>query len=100
MGTRRAPNEDLGSHAGEWQADPKSLVDLERFLLASPGARKRPGAVTEEYVLVQVAKYLGCKPWELEEVDEKWIHHGLAYRNLDIKVEEIRIRRARSKGKK
>jgi hypothetical protein len=50
--------------------------------------------------LVQVAKYLGCKPWELEEVDEKWIHHGLAYRNLDIKVEEIRIRRARSKGKK
>ncbi len=38
-------------------------------------------------MIIRVAKYLGCTPWELEEQSVQWLHRGLAAMEADSLAE-------------
>ena len=53
----------------------------------------------EWYVVVQAAKWLGVKPWDLLEQPVWWLHWGLAGRAAEAKAEKTLNERAAARAK-
>jgi len=54
--------------------------------------------MTDWYVLIRAARYLGVAPWDLMEQSIFWYHKALESENIDAEVAEARADQARAEA--
>ena len=52
--------------------------------------------MTDWYVLIRAARYLGVAPWDLMEQSIFWYHKALESEGIDAEVEQARAEQARA----
>ena len=54
--------------------------------------------MTDWYVLMRAARYLGVAPWELLDQPVYWQHKAIESERIDAEVEEARAEQARAEA--
>lgn len=56
--------------------------------------------IPEYWTVIQVAKYLGCKPWELIEQPRYWLSAGIICINAENEVKEKQQKKQQQAAKR